>query len=66
MKKVSFLAALAFFLTFGLVSCSGKKTEQVQEESQVTVEESGVEVDTNTSQSSSEVSAETANTQAAY
>jgi HAMP domain-containing protein len=65
MKQVLFLAALAFFLNFGLVSCSSKKAEQAQEVSQGTIEETGVEAYANTSQSSSQESAETANTQAA-
>ncbi|MDR3124612.1 MAG: hypothetical protein LBU10_01865 [Endomicrobium sp.] len=63
MKQVSFLAALVFFLSFGLVSCSDKKAEQAQEASEGAVGESVVELDTNTFQSSSEASAETANAQ---
>ncbi|MDR2067362.1 MAG: hypothetical protein LBP57_06045 [Endomicrobium sp.] len=67
MKQVSFLAALVLFLNFGLVSCSSKKAEQAQEASQVTIEETGTGVDAyaNTSQSSSQESAETTNAQAA-
>ncbi|MDR1243955.1 MAG: hypothetical protein LBJ79_02050 [Endomicrobium sp.] len=65
MKQVSFLAVVALFLNFGLVSCSSKKAEQAQEASQGTIEESVVEADANTSQYSSEASTETANAQAA-
>jgi hypothetical protein len=61
MKQVLFLVALALFLNFSLVSCSSKKVEQ----SQGTIEESVFETDANTSESSSEASAETTNAQAA-
>lgn len=64
MKKVSFLAAWALFLSFGLVSCSSKEGEQAQEPAQEEVEEQGVEVDTNSSQAS-ETATETSNAQAA-
>ncbi|MDR1417817.1 MAG: hypothetical protein LBI80_01445 [Endomicrobium sp.] len=47
MKKLSFLAVLALFLGFGLVSCSSKKSEPSQEPVEV-VEEEIVEVETST------------------
>lgn len=49
MKKVSFLAALSLFLSFGLLSCSSNKEKQSQEQTQEIVEEHVVEIDAGTS-----------------
>jgi hypothetical protein len=59
MKKISFLTTLALFLSFGLVSCSSKKSESAQEPTE-TVEEDFVEVETSTS-TASEPQTETTN-----
>ncbi|MDR1522539.1 MAG: hypothetical protein LBS29_01040 [Endomicrobium sp.] len=64
MRKISFLAALSLFLSFGLVSCSSNKGEQAQEPSQEAVEEQVVEVETSTSQAAG-TATETSNVQSA-
>jgi hypothetical protein len=64
MKKFSLLAALTLFLSFGLVSCSSKKSEHTQEPVEA-VEEEVVEVETSTSVASEQTEATNATTEPA-